>query len=158
MIKLSFYFQLIPFLESSFIHPYLTLWDKISQNLTHLEANSHQIFQILQNFQAILQHIFLRSKHKSHTVVLITSFLHLNEGFCLIWGSSRLIFVKISQNFIKSDLKICLISQISVHSLWHVCSLFSVHITNVTSTNFWKKRSCVSFFCTNHAKGRLQIQ
>ena len=25
--------------------PYLTLWDKISQNLTHLEANSHKIFK-----------------------------------------------------------------------------------------------------------------
>ena len=35
-------------------------------------------------------------------------------------------------------------------------SLFSVLITNVTSTNFWKERSCVSVFCTNHAKGRLQ--
>ena len=32
-----------------------------------------------------------------------------------------MIFVKISQNFIKSHLKICLVSQISVHSLWHVC-------------------------------------
>ena len=32
-----------------------------------------------------------------------------------------MIFVKISQNFIKSPLKFCLISQISVHSLWHVC-------------------------------------
>ena len=32
-----------------------------------------------------------------------------------------MIFVKISQNFIKSHLKICLISQISVHILWHVC-------------------------------------
>ena len=29
--------------------PYLTLRDKISQNLAHLEANSHKIFQILQN-------------------------------------------------------------------------------------------------------------
>ena len=29
-----------------------------------------------------------------------------------------MIFVKISHNFIKSHLKICLISQISVHSLW----------------------------------------
>ena len=26
-------------------HPYLTLWDKISQNLAHLEANSHKIFK-----------------------------------------------------------------------------------------------------------------
>ena len=31
-----------------------------------------------------------------------------------------MIFVKISQNFIKSHLKNCLISQISVHRLWHV--------------------------------------
>ena len=42
--------------------PYLTLWDKISQNaasqnLAYLEANSHKIFQIFQNFQTILQHI-----------------------------------------------------------------------------------------------------
>ena len=32
-----------------------------------------------------------------------------------------MIFVKISHNFIKSPLKICLTSQIPVHSLWHVC-------------------------------------
>ena len=32
-----------------------------------------------------------------------------------------MIFVKISQNLIKSHLKICLISQTSVHRLWHVC-------------------------------------
>ena len=31
-----------------------------------------------------------------------------------------MIFVKISQNFIKSHLKFWLISQISVHKLWHV--------------------------------------
>ena len=42
--------------------PYLTLWDKISQNLAHLEANSRKIFQISQNFQTILW----RNKHKSH--------------------------------------------------------------------------------------------
>ena len=103
--------------------PYLTLWDKISQNLAHLEANFHKIIQS-QNFQTILQHILWRNKHKSHLVVFITSFLHLNKGFWLLWGSFKVIFVKISQNFIKSHLKFCLISQISVHSLWHVwCSL-----------------------------------
>ena len=32
---------------------YLTLWDKISKISAHLEANSHKIFQILQNFQTI---------------------------------------------------------------------------------------------------------
>ena len=30
-------------------------------------------------------------------------------------------FKKISQNFVESPLKFCLISQFSVHSLWHVC-------------------------------------
>ena len=35
--------------------PYLTTWGKISQNLAHLEADSHKIFfQISQNFQTIL--------------------------------------------------------------------------------------------------------
>ena len=39
-----------------------------------------------------------------------------------------MIFVKISQNIIKSPLKICLISQKSDHSLWHVCELIkTVH-------------------------------
>ena len=33
--------------------PYLTLWDKISQNLAYLEANSLKIIQISQNFQTI---------------------------------------------------------------------------------------------------------
>ena len=41
--------------------PYLTLWDKISQDLAHLEASSHKIFQISQNFQIILQHILWRN-------------------------------------------------------------------------------------------------
>ena len=37
-----------------------------------------------------------------------------------------MIFVKISQNFIKSHLKICLNSQTSIHSLWHVCMVANV--------------------------------
>ena len=124
--------------EFLFLHmtpymPYLTLWDKKSQNLAHLEAISRKIFQISHNFQTNLQHILRRNKHKSHFVVVITSFLHLNTGFWLFWGSSKMIFVKISQNFIECPLKICLISQISVHSLWHVCDThcdkLSSHVT-----------------------------
>ena len=72
--------------------PYLTLWDKISQNLAHLEANSHKIFQISQNIQTILQHILWRNKHKSYFILFITVFLHLNKGFWLFWGSSKVIF------------------------------------------------------------------
>ena len=30
-------------------------------------------------------------------------------------------FKKISQNFVKSPLNLCRISQVLVHSLWHVC-------------------------------------
>ena len=78
--------------------PYLTLWDKISLNLAHLKVNSHKIFSISQNFQTILQHVLWRNKHKSHFVVFIASLLHFNKGFWLFWG----IFIKISQNFIKS--------------------------------------------------------
>ena len=35
--------------------PYLTLWDKISQNLAHLEGKSHKKNQNSQNVQTILQ-------------------------------------------------------------------------------------------------------
>ena len=42
--------------------PYLTLWDKFSQNLANPEANSHKIFLISQNFQTILQNILWRNK------------------------------------------------------------------------------------------------
>ena len=79
--------------------PYLTVWDRISQNLVHLEDNSHKIVQLSQNFHTILQHILWRNKHKSHFVVFITSFLHLNKAFWLLLGCSKVIFVKISQDF-----------------------------------------------------------
>ena len=58
---------------------YLTLWDEMSQTLAYLEANSHKVFQISQNFQAILQHIWWRNKHTVHFAVFImftTSFMY----------------------------------------------------------------------------------
>ena len=55
--------------------PYLTLWDKISQNLAHLEGNAHKK-PISQNLQTILQQILWRNKYKSNTIVVITRFLH----------------------------------------------------------------------------------
>ena len=72
-------------IQSYLYMPYLTLQDKISQNVAHLEANSHKVFQISQKF-----HILWRNKHKSHFVVFITSFLHLNKckiGICFLWLS-----------------------------------------------------------------------
>ena len=85
--------------------PYLTLWDKISQNLAHLESNSHEILHILQNFQTILQHILWGIEHKSHFVVFITSFLHLNKGFWLFWGRSKVVFEKNLTEFYQISLK-----------------------------------------------------
>ena len=73
-------------------YPYLTLWDKISQNLAHLLANSRKIFQISQNFQTILKHILWRNKHKSHFVMFITSFIYK-----LFWERFKVIFIKISE-------------------------------------------------------------
>ena len=32
------------------------------------------------------------------------------------------IYKKISQNFVESPLKFCIISQILVNSLWHICA------------------------------------
>ena len=79
--------------------PYLT------QNLAHLEASSHKIFQTSQNFQTILQRILWRNKHKSHFLMFITNFLHLNKGFWLFWGSSKVIFVKNLTEFYQISLK-----------------------------------------------------
>ena len=42
-----------------------------------------------------------------------------------------MIFVKISQNFIKSSLKFCFFSQISVHSLLHVWGYFYIDKENI---------------------------
>ena len=42
----------------------------------------------------------------------IRSLLKLNKGFKIPLGSLKAIFVEVSQNFIKSHLKFCLISQL----------------------------------------------
>ena len=103
-------------------------------HISYCEIKSHRIWPIWkpipisQNFQTILQHMLWRNKHTSYFVVFITNFTHYDKGFWLFWGSLKVIFVKISQNVIKSHLKICLISQISVHSL-SVMSAYRVFTT-----------------------------
>ena len=44
---------------------HISHWDKISQNLADLKANSDKIFPFSQNFQTILQHILRRNKHNA---------------------------------------------------------------------------------------------
>ena len=48
--------------------PYLALWDKISQNLAYLEASSHKILQISENFQSILN-TFYEEININHTLL-----------------------------------------------------------------------------------------
>ena len=55
-----------------------------------------------------------------------------------------MLFVKISQNFIKPHLKICLISQISVPSLWYVCSRLYFLCKDFTFLFKIKTCTCVS--------------
>ena len=94
-----FYFRIIRPEDADAYMPYLTMWDKISQNLAHLKANAHKIFKSHRIFMTLLQLILWRNKHRSLFIVFVISFLHLNKGFWLLWRSSKVIFVKISQNF-----------------------------------------------------------
>ena len=50
---------------------YLTLWDKISHNLAHLEAIPHNIFQISQNFQTIFNK-FYEEININHTLLCLS--------------------------------------------------------------------------------------
>ena len=102
--------------------PYLTLWDEISQNLAHLEANSHKNFQICTEFSDHLTTHLMKKINLHHTLLFSSQASYIWQ----FWGSFKVIFVKISQNFIKSSLRICLTSQISIHSLWHVWSAKSI--------------------------------
>ena len=77
-----------------------------SQNLGQLKANSqsHRPFRPSCN-------TFYEEVNINHTLLCVPQAynkLHLNKGFWLFWGSSKVIFVKISQNLIKSAINICL--------------------------------------------------
>ena len=96
--------------------PYLTLWDRIWPIWKAIPLKFKP-----QNLRTILQQISWRNKHKSHTVVVFTSFLHEKMTLDNSGGAPKVMFKKISQKFVKSPLKCCLISQVQVHSLWHVC-------------------------------------
>ena len=93
-------------------------------HISHCEIKSHRIWPIWKsipikksNLTEFSDHFttdLWRNKHKSHTVVVFTSFLHekKEEDFRLYWGELVMI-KKISQNFVKSPLKFCLISDFS---------------------------------------------
>ena len=96
--------------------PYLTLWDKIWQNFALRECTSHKKIQISQNFQIIYKR-FYEEININHTQLWFSQASYMKKDFRLYWGSSKVMFKKISQNFVNSPLKFCLISQILVHNL-----------------------------------------
>ena len=61
----------------------------------------------------------------------------MEKDFGLYWGSSKIMFKKISQNFVKSPLKFCLISQVLVHNLWHVWKWVSLCILFLYNSQFY---------------------
>ena len=74
-----------------------------------------------------------------------------HKGFCLFMESFKVIVVKISQKFIKSHLKICLISQFSVHSLWHVwLALWCLSTKFLMYSQFWLFCVWASIWLTLH--------
>ena len=68
--------------------PYLTLWDKISQNLAHLEANSHKIFNSHRIFRPSYN-TFYEEMNLHHTLL------------CL--SQTSYIIIKAFDYFIQSD-------------------------------------------------------
>ena len=102
--------------------PYLTLWDKISQNLAHLEGNSHKKFWSHRIFRPFYNR-FYEEININHTLLWFSQASHMKKvDLRLYCGKTKVMFKKISQNFVKSPLVFCLISQILVHSLWHECT------------------------------------
>ena len=93
--------------------------DKISQNFAHLEANSHKKFKSHRIFRPSYT-TFYEEMNINHTLLYLSQASYILIKAFNYSGGAPVIFVKISQNFIKSPLKICLISQISVRSLRHV--------------------------------------
>ena len=95
--------------------PYLTLWDKILQNLAHLEGNSHKNFKSHIIFRPFYNR-FYEEININHTLLWFSQTYYMKKDL-----SFNVMFKKISQNFVISPLNFCLISQVLVHSLWHVC-------------------------------------
>ena len=69
--------------------PYLTLWDKISQNLALLKANSHKIFKS--------HRIFVPSKNTIYKEIIINpillclsqiSYMKIKAFWLFLWSSS----------------------------------------------------------------------
>ena len=104
-----------------------------TSHISHCEIKSHRIWPIWKAIpiKKLKPHRIFRPFHIgfyeeiniNHTLYGFHKLLTWKKKYFRLhvyWGSSKVMFKKISQNFVKSPLKFSLISQILVHSLWHV--------------------------------------
>ena len=97
--------------------PYLTLLDKISQNLALLKGNSHKIFKISQIFRPS-RNTFYKEISINHILVFITSFLTLRKRFLVTVGEFQGSFCENLTEFYQISLK--MLVYLTDLSLWHV--------------------------------------
>ena len=77
--------------------PYLTLWDKISQNLVHREGNSHKKFKSHRIFRPFYNR-FYEEINMNNTLLWFSqaSYMKIKSlEFRLYWESSKVMFKKI---------------------------------------------------------------
>ena len=95
--------------------PYRTLWDKISQILAHLEGNYHKKFKSHRVFRPFYNR-FYEEININHTLLWFSQASYIKKKDFRLYRESpkvKVMFKKISQNFVKSPLKFCLISDFS---------------------------------------------
>ena len=98
--------------------PYLTVWDKSHRIWPIWKAILIKKFRSHRIFNPFYEEISI-----NHTQFWFSQASDMKKkDFRPYWRSSKVMFKKISQNFVEFPLKFCLISQILVHSLWHVCT------------------------------------
>ena len=97
-------------------------WDKISQNLALLKADSLKIFKSHRIFRPAKNTIYEEIIIK-HTLLCLpqVSYNKIKAFWLLGGGGLQSDFCENLTEFYQISLKFEFISQISVHSLWHVC-------------------------------------
>ena len=87
---------------------------KISQNLAHLEGTFHEKLKSHRLFRPF-DNRFYEEININHTLSWFSqaSYMGKKKKTRQYWGSSKVMFKKILQNFVKSSLKFCLISDFS---------------------------------------------
>ena len=118
------------------------VWNEISQNLAHLEGSSHKN-SILRNSRPFYNRFY--EININHTLLWFSQASYLKKKkkkkkyFRLYWGSSKVMFKKISQNFCQKSFKILLyLTDFSPQLMACMVSCFHfVHLYVCLYIKFW---------------------